>query len=66
MPNSIIEITCTRCGHTWTENVEDLKAGKGDAERVFYRGDVKLYRFRVKCPKDGTWNIVDVQEVDDE
>ena len=62
--NTMIEITCPRCGHIWYEDVDKLKL----KEEVIYKAldgapDVPgMQRFRVFCPVDRTRVIVTVEE----
>ena len=68
MASSMIEVTCPRCGHKWSVDVEELKASQATL-RTFYREvnpRPKVASYRVQCPQDGTWVVVDVEQVDDE
>ena len=58
MADTHIEITCPRCKHVWRVDVEELKRS---GEQIIYRGD-KAPQYRVRCPNDYTWVIVDVIE----
>ena len=60
MPNKL-EITCVRCGHTWCVDLDELD----EPDQVVYRGRWVRKEYRVRCPKDGTWNRVTV-EVEEE
>jgi hypothetical protein len=56
--SNTIEITCPTCGHVWHENLADLRK----KERVMFRKTNRppnVVSYRVKCPKDGTFVIVD-------
>jgi hypothetical protein len=49
MPNNIAELTCPRCGHTWTEDV----AGLRKPDSTIYRGENPAQRVEtlsVHCP----------------
>ena len=60
MPTNL-EITCVRCGHTWSVDLDKLDR----ADQTVYRGKRVVRReYRVRCPNDGTWNrlTVEIQE----
>jgi hypothetical protein len=62
MSSSIVEVTCPKCHHVWTVDVEKLKQEQGS---IFKSVDVpKVSSFRVQCPFDGTWVVIDVEETD--
>jgi DNA-directed RNA polymerase subunit RPC12/RpoP len=65
MASSTVEITCPRCGHKWTEDVEELKKQKQTVYRDFKPGP-KVTSYRVQCPQCGTMVVVDIQEDADE
>lgn len=69
MPNStIIEITCPRCGHKWSVDVTALEKEQGVLKAFTFRSasPPNVTQYRVQCPKDYTWVVVDVREVKDE
>ncbi|MGB8647612.1 MAG: hypothetical protein WCF84_20430 [Anaerolineae bacterium] len=60
MPNSLIEITCPKCGHKWSVDVEEVKK----QQAVIYRqiSPIQTHTYRVQCPNDGTWVLVELKE----
>ncbi len=61
MANSIVEVNCPRCGHKWTEDVEELKKRK----EIIYHQDKPQpgeKRYSVTCPNCGTVRIITVME----
>jgi len=66
MSDNFIEVRCVICGHAWLEDIDELKRQQGIYKAVVYRGaSAKTQSYRARCPKDGTWVVVDVEEVDD-
>ena len=64
IPDSLIQIKCPRCGHTWYEDVEQLKR---EEEQPIYKGidlPTGVLEFRRPCPTCGTYVIVRVKEED--
>jgi endogenous inhibitor of DNA gyrase (YacG/DUF329 family) len=60
MSNNRIEITCSRCGHTWYEDLARLDK----ADQDIYKGKMHNIRektYRVPCPQCGTNNVVTVR-----
>ena len=65
MSDNLIEITCSRCGHTWYEDLARLD----EKNQVIYRdvveqkheGLVEQKTYRVRCSQCGTNNIVTVR-----
>jgi hypothetical protein len=57
-----ITVTCPVDHFQWSIDIADLKA----TEQVIYKitGEQHIESYRVKCPKDGTYVIVDVQVED--
>ena len=62
MPTTL-EITCSRCGHTWPVDLDELD----EPDQTVYRGKrVQRKEYRVPCRKCGAWNrlTVEVEEED--
>jgi hypothetical protein len=61
-----IKIICPRCKHEWETTLEELER----TETVVYREMVKeaaatdkrTAKYRAKCPVDGTYIILEVEE----
>jgi len=62
MSENTVEITCSRCGHTWPQDLAALD--KKDV--VVYRDPAQQKKYRVRCPRCGTRNIITVEEDDGE
>jgi hypothetical protein len=60
MSSDRIEITCPRCGHKWWVAISEL----GRATQTIYRSVEQrpLKEYRVRCPKDSTYVIVQLEE----
>ena len=54
-----IPITCPVCKHHWSVEMAELKA----SDQVVYKivGEQHLESYRVKCPKCGTYVVVDIE-----
>jgi len=64
MSNHLTEITCSRCGHTWYEDLARLDKADQDIYKNIYKGKVHNGRektYRVPCPECGTNNVVTVR-----
>jgi len=64
MPDTLVEIQCPRCGHTWHVDVATL----GQPDQVIYRDPqrrVRVETYRLRCPQCGSYAIVDF-EVEEE
>lgn len=64
MPDTLVEIRCPRCEHTWYVDVATL----GQPNQVIYKDPqrrVRVETYRLRCPQCGTYAIVDV-EVEEE
>ena len=65
MLNSTVEITCPRCGHKFFVDVEELKRQQREIRKTIIR-DAKpksnLVSYRVQCPNDGTWVVIEIEE----
>jgi hypothetical protein len=59
MSESLVELVCPRDGHQWYEDLQHLeKLGL-----VIYKDGEqarRVERYRARCPKDGTYLIIDV------
>ncbi len=69
MSNStLIELTCPRCRYKWNADVNELEKEQGVFKALTFRSATqpKVTQYRVRCPNDHTWVVVDVQEVKDE
>ncbi len=59
-----IKITCPRCKHKWEQSLNELV--KMEIVTV-YRGEKEkpkknIVKYRAKCPVDGTYVIIEVEE----
>ncbi len=65
MSDTMIEVRCPRCGHTWNVDVNTLH--EETLYKMFYRNTEKpnIKTYRLPCPKCGTYVIVDIQEAPD-
>lgn len=53
-----IEVTCPSCGYVWRVDVTTLDK----ADQIIYRDNKPLQaRYRVRCPKGGTYVVVTVE-----
>lgn len=67
MADDQIEIRCPSCGKVWFEDVDKLEREEHLYKSVIYRGMSKPKRatYRVRCPQDGTYVVVEVEETND-
>ena len=63
MADQPLQITCPRCGHTWSVDLAELEK----RALVIYRATAPQKRYRVQCPRCDTHVIVSVafEEEDD-
>jgi len=64
MSDKLIEVKCTFCGRTWQEDIEQLERIDQELNKqIIFRGKPRRRReqYRVRCPHDGTFFIVEVE-----
>lgn len=60
MSDTLVEVTCPRCGHKWTVDIAD----PDEVDQVGYKGpkrQTRMESYRAQCPKDGTYVVIDVE-----
>ena len=60
-----IKITCPRCQHEWETTLEELEKAETIYREVLKDAagtNKKTAKYRAKCPVDGTYIIVEVEE----
>ncbi len=64
MSDSTVQITCVKCKNVWSEDVSKLE----NLTTIVYRdlssarNRPNVTRYRVHCPKCGTYVIIDIAE----
>jgi endogenous inhibitor of DNA gyrase (YacG/DUF329 family) len=64
IPESLIEFKCPRCGHTWYEDVEQLKRERAQLVHKALDEPKDVLKFRRPCSVCGTNVIVEIKEED--
>ncbi len=68
MSSNLIQVKCPRCGHVWYVDVKDLEKQQQSMFRHLTLESAlqpRVTSYRVRCPQDGTYVVVDVKEIDD-
>ena len=68
MSDNLIEVKCPRCGREWKVDVTELEK----VQQTMFRHltlesalQPQVTSYRVRCPQDGTYVVVDIRKVDD-
>ncbi len=68
MSSNLIQVKCPRCGHVWYVDVkEDLEKQQSMFKHLTLESAMQpqVTSYRVRCPHDGTYFVVEVKEIDD-
>ena len=55
MGKRLREIECCKCGHIWIVDLDKLD----EKDLIGYKDD-RTKRYRVRCPRDHTYNVIEV------
>jgi phage FluMu protein Com len=55
--SNLIEITCSRCDHTWYVDLSNLD----EEDLIIYKDEAQRKTYRAKCPNCGTYNVFTVE-----
>jgi hypothetical protein len=57
-----IQLKCPHCGHVWQQDLDELEKPEEIWKSFNAQPQVKVEKYRARCPVDGTYLIFEVSE----